>query len=609
MSTLAIAPEAPMSNRTRRQQSPASPRRTPARRRMQWTPMASVAAAVLVVLASVGIWRINTMPDESLPPLAPQVAGITSGDDVALVSATPEATAVEDESSAVSIPIVQHVDEQPFDGPVIWLTTAGEVMYDNGSGEVTTIATGALQVMPQTTNVVKVTKDDPSKDWTDKDGTEYEGHTTTYHHLLNGKTLVDDGSFSSYLGGPNTFGPLTVLTIADAPKEWSIVNFDTMESKSISELTGGQYRSSDSITIAVSEDFSTIAIGTSQYESEASANLMKPSGMPGEVAVISSDLTDTMWVSVPDGMPAVGNISLSPDGSKIALISDDRSVDGSSMTVSVVDTSTNEELLRTEQIDSYPFSNFQWVSNGDAFVVISANSVQRFPIDGSDPTTLLESDGSIRQMPRMFNSELIYLEVSSVDPGVSTPEPTTTELVILNATTGETIHVQGDPWDKGMSLPVTIATNLAPIPVSQDGLTADLVHPLTGEVLSDVVANVDDPMLRPDFEPVEGQAYNRFVPVQTAFGAPVSAVLLADGSMAIITISEDSFVTRAVERPEGSEDMQINLSSDGRYLVIGNSWSIEDSDPVWVLDLSNENAEWKQFDASTPVYFTDATSD
>lgn len=602
MSTLAITPDAPVSNRTRRQQSPASSPRSTRPRRLQWTPLASIAAAALVILASFGTW-VAMQPEGELPPNAPNVSGIAATGDIAEVAATPNATAVDAvaESTMQSVPIVQMVDEQPMDGPVIWVTTTGEVMYDDGM-EVTTIGTNANNVQPQTTNVVKLVLNDPEKDSTDKSGREQQGYTVTYYNLLTGETLVDDGTFSSYLGGPNTFQSPTVLTIADSPGEWSIVNFETMTSASISSLTGGQYRSADPLTVAVSDDFSTIAIGTSIYQSEGSAVLVKQSGASGEVAVIPADLSGASWVSVPEGMHSVNNFLLSPDGSKVAFISTVPSDAGSDVMVSIVDVATNEELVRTDQISSMS-TKFQWVRDGNAFVLITENSVQKYTIGESEPTILLESDGMIQQMPRMVGSDMIYLHVSSTSfDGITTPEPANVELVILNPDTGETIRVQGDPWYQGGSSPVTIQVGLSPIPVSEDGVTAKLVHPLTGEVYPDLVANVEDPMMDPDFDPEEGQPIYFLQTVITSWNSPTSVVELADGTLAVFTTSETSFTARVIQRQEGTENLQLNLSMDGRYLTAGNSWGMEEGDSVWVLDLSDENSTWTQLAPNTTIF-------
>lgn len=606
MSRISISPEAPVSNRTKRQRGLTPPPANFRPKRLKWTPLASIAAAALVIIASFGIWF--TSGNESAPPPqeALQVAGITTGGDIAQADATPDATAVIVETSNRSIPIIQHVDEQPIDGPVIWLTTTGDVMYDDGM-EVTTIATNATNIQSQTTNVIKVISDEPNQDWVDKDGREYEGYTVTYHNLITGESLVDDQSFSSYLGGPNTFGSLMVLTIDDAPRQWSIVNFDTMESKSVEALTGGQYRSSESISVAVSEDHSVVAVGTSQYESEASALLMKASGMPGEVVVVPADLSEATWVSVPEGMPPVANFYLSPDGSRIAFIASDNSRQGSSMTVSVVDVTTNEELTRTEQIDSEMIIHFQWLPTDDGFVIHTRENIQRFTLDGSESTVLFESEDTIDQMPNMIGSDMIYLRVWSAPEGELTPDPESSQLVILNPVTGETITVDGNPWFMGGSYPMTYSTSLAPIAVSKDGVTATLVHPITGESYPDLDANVDDPTMRPDFEPVEGEVFYTLETVRSARSAPVSIVELVDGNLALFTTSADSFEARVVEVPETLSNEQFYLSDDGRHLIAGNSWVLPEGASMWMLDLSDETGEWVQFAPNQTIIFNDVS--
>lgn len=604
MSTLALTPEAPVSNRTRRQQGLSSPSRAARPRRMQWTPLASVAAALLVIVASFGVWQINQPPSE--PPLAPQMAAITSGDDVAQVVATPDATAVVDESGNRSIPIVQHVDEQPMDGPVIWLTNAGDVMYDDGT-EVTTIATEVTSVQPGMPNIIRLSSE--GEETTDREGNPVTPNTLTYYNLLTGETLVDDGSFSSYLGSPDGYGPLDVGTIADAPREWSIVNFETMQSESIAELTGGQFRSSDSITVNIAANHSAVAIGTSQYESEGSAVLMQQSGLPGEVAVIPADLSGATWVAVPDTMPTVNNISLSPDGTALAFISNPFGVEGSTTTISVVDVQSGEEIVRTEPMPRTHGAFFQWIEDDTAFIVVNGTTIERHTLDGSDPTVLLEAEGSLMLMPRIGVTDVLHVMVTSADITISTPEPSTTQFLIINTATGETISIDGEPWFMGTSSPVQYSTSLAPVAVSQDGLTATLVHPITGEEYPDLVADVDDPMSRPDFESEEGVGYYSLETVRYTQAAPISIVQLADGNIAIFTTTQDSFEARLVDVPEELSGQQLYLSPDGRHLIAGNSWSMGEGDTMWVLDLSEETNEWMQLPPDTLIFFADVRED
>ncbi len=598
MSTLAITPERPLSNRTRRSLVAAPQSTTP--RRMRWSPLASVALAALVVLASIGIWRAATYDSGPTPPPAPYVAGLSTTGEPTQLAATPED--VDTTVASRSIPIVQNVDSQPFDGPVIWLTNNGDVMYDDGVNAVKTIATGVTSVQPGMPNILQFTTEGETT--IGKDGNPTGSYTTTYYNLVSGESLVDDGTFSSYLGGPNMYGSLTVLTIADAPNQWSVVNFKTMESRSIAELTGGAFPSQESITVSVADNHSAIAIATSQYESESSSTLMLQSGLPGEVAVIPADFGEPTWVSVPEDMPAVGNISLSPDGTKIAFISSDNFRGGSNMTVSVVDVETGEELVRTQRVESTTFSHFQWVEDGSAFVIVADKTVQKYALDGSDMAILFETEGTINQMPQFGVSNLLHLQVSSEDLTKSTPAPETTQFVILNTETGDTVTVEGNPWYRGASHPVQLSTSLAPVPVSQDGLTAELVHPLTGEVYPGVVANVDDPMMRPDFEPEDGVGYYPLQTVISAHQAPVSAVELADGNLAIVTTTADSFDVRTVERPAGAENLQLGLSPDGRYLLVGPNSGTE-NETQFVLDLTKGNTEWVHRSPDSRIQFVE----
>lgn len=587
MDTLSLAPERPISNRTRRHRATTPVRMIP--KRLRWTPLASVALVAVLVLASIGTWRAATYDNGTTPPLAPHVAGLSTSADTALLAATPESD--EAHAASRSIPIVQNVDTQPMDGPVIWLTNSGDVMYDDGLGAVETITTGVSFIKPGMPNILQFTTEGETT--IGKDGNPVGSYTTTYYNLVSGESLVDDGTFSSYLGGTNMYGPLTVLTIADAPGQWSIVNFETMESRSIAELTGGAFPSQESITVSVADNHSAIAVATSQYESESSSTLMLQSGLPGEVAVIPADLSEPTWVSVPEGMPAVGNISLSPDGTRVAFISADNFRGGSNMTVAVVDVVTGEQLVRTQRVESTTFSNFQWVEDGGTFVIVTDKAVQKYALDGSDMTILFKTDGTINQMPQFGVSNILHLQVSSEDLSITTPRPETTQFVILNTETGETVTVEGKPWYLGASHPVQLSTSLAPIPVSQDGRTAVLVHPITGESDPALIADVYDPLADPNFDPETAEPVPFVQPVVTAQEASVSVVTLADGTLAVLTTTTKSMDTRAIEIPEGAAGKQLQLSPDGEYLLAGAAWESQgEGDSYYTLDLTDPNTEW-----------------
>lgn len=599
MSTLALTPEAPVSNRTKRQQGHYSPPRAPKPRRMQWTPLASIAAAALVIIASFGVWF--TSGNDSAPPPEPrQVAGIVPTGDIAQAPATPEATAVVDESGNRSIPIIQHVDEQPMDGPVIWLTNAGDVMYDDGT-EITTIATEVQAVMAGSPNIIQLVT--VGEETTDREGNPVTPQVLNYYNVLTGESFVDDGSFSSYLGSPDSFGALQVLTIADAPHQWSVVNFETMQTESIADLTGGQFRSSESITVNTAPDHSAIAIGTSQYESEGSAILMHQSGLPGEVAVIPADLNGVTWVKVPDDMPTVNNISLSPGGMALALISNPFHDEGASTVISIIDVESGEEIVRTEPFEKTRMAFFQWVEDGEAFIAVNGATIERYALDGSEPTVLLEADGSLMLMPRMDIPDVLHVMVTSSDLTTAKADPASTQFVILNTASGETTTVEGEPIFRGLSSPVQFITTLAPVPVKQEDGSRTLVHPVTGEVFGQLEQHDSGTPVASDANVLEVPR----TPVTSAAQAPVSVVRASDRTIQVFNTTTEGFDVDEIDLPGDIDISKLYLSPDGRYLIAGDSpGRVVESDSGWaILDLNNPDSGWKQSNGGQMLTFVE----
>ncbi|HWV35759.1 MAG TPA: hypothetical protein VNZ55_09000, partial [Thermomicrobiales bacterium] len=118
----------------------------------------------------------------------------------------------------------------------------------------------------------------------------------------------------------------------------------------------------------------------------------------------------------------------------------------------------------------------------------------------------------------------------------------------------------------------------------------NIVDPRTGEPLMTAEGTAD---VSPVTQDANGQMRLRELDI-VADDAPVSAVLLEDGTIATFDLSGNEPVIES--RPGAPEEASgtIRLSPDGTVLIAGQgTWKGEDG-PWWSLDLTNPDAEWVQ---------------
>lgn len=310
MNTLALAPVAPVSNRTKRERGIAA---APVRR-TRWTPLASIAAALLVIAASVGFWSMlgsDGQPPRTTTREAPQLAAFVP------VPATPVATAIYDTASCpgigdAAVTVLEEGDEVDADAEdvLVWLSDGGTVTARCPGGEEIVLAEGMNYL--QVTNLRQIVAY----------GQMNELHSARiYHHLGLGKTITDIWSLTPTVHNSGPFmGYTKAIISAKDSSQWSIANFETMEEITLEEAAGVRIHSSQSISVAMSGDGHTaIAIAVSMYETEGSASLLRILGAPGDVVVVSSDFSQSHWLTLPDSLPGATNIRLSNDGAELTF--------------------------------------------------------------------------------------------------------------------------------------------------------------------------------------------------------------------------------------------------------------------------------------------------
>ena len=543
--------------------------------RMAWTGAANIALAVMLLVAAFGAWRVyddsfggrGNTPGEGRYALAPLVA-------------TPEATPAPSNAISAcdfsrSVPIYSGVDSPQADGAVLYITSSGDLTLACPE-ESEPIVLSHNVVMASATPVPGVVQIQmPNGNTTD----------VVMMNVITGEWIqLNPATFSSYLGDMNGGRTLQVSTVVDSPTEWSLINLETMRSATLSELTGAKFPASHSITVATALNGKGVAVAFSEYKSEGSSTLARSYGAQGDVAVISNDLETVHWVTVPADFPMVTNLSLSPDASKLAIVSDLTTFDDPTPNtmISIIDVTSDEEIARTDLFTAPGSAFLQWAEDGNAMVYATANTVYRLEFAaGATPTELYVSDGTLMLMPATTQPNLVR-----VDETISENE---SNLIILTTDSDDVVKVEGKPWFRGTTPVMHWTEELAPILVKPNdpaGMT-QIVDPVTGQPMMDAI---DAPPLSTPSP--EQQTWWPQELVTTATDAPVSIVDPGNGDLMVIDLAGESPSSHPIPTTPGDGSGRLRLSPDGTTLIAGQgTWEGEDG-PWWSLDLTNPDAEW-----------------
>lgn len=568
----AVAPMATAtSSRTRpRHTKPAS------FQRMAWSGVANVALALVLLLAGFGAFRAFA---GELPFGGSNGPGADNGNAAyAQLATLPAATAEPENASTAcvfseSVPIYSGVDSPPVDGTVLYTTSSGDLTL-TCPDEPQPIVLSHTVAMASATNAPGVVQ------------IQIPNGTTTDVVMMNVMTRewiqLNPGTFSSYLGDANMGGALQIFPVVGSPDAWSLLNLETMQSATLADLTGAKFPASAHITVATAANNAGIAVSLSQYRTEGSATLAPAYGAEGDVAVIGDDLETVHWVSVPADFPEVTNISLSPDASQLALVSNLTSYEEptANTTISVIEVATGEEIVRSDPFIAPAGAFFQWAENGNAITYITDSTAYRLELEpDAIATELYASDGTLMLMPATTQSNLLHLKEQTSDGNAN--------LVILETDTGDVVTVAGDPWFRGTTPVMHWTDQLHPIVVvTSDGW--NIVDPRTGESLMTPAGSADTSPVTQD---EDGQMRLRQLDI-VAQQAPVSAVMLEDSTIATFELRGAEPTIAAWPAPPEDASGQIRISPDGSALIAGQgTWEGEEG-PWWSLDLTNPDAEW-----------------
>lgn len=600
MSTLAIAPEAPVSNRTRRQQSPASSRRTPARRRMQWTPMASVAAAVLVVLASIGIYVAATYESPTPPPSAPrQVAGIAPVPGETLQLATPEEMYACD--FAEDMPIISATEQLPIEGTyLVWQTGGDLILRCDEEPEDIVIASGINQAGPVENIPGMVTVYQLEEGSTDfADGTSTYINVSTGQSFTTSNVYNENPGFTQFSFGEHQAGPF--LFVNDEDGFLVVLDTRTMTSTPIGELFGEGSPKSFNLIAAMSEDESKLAIMLGDQDAANSGASSMPAlrasdtGAEGDILLLNTHSGETSWHTLPTvEAEVITGISLSPDASRIAVTVAPQG-DASRMTtdarIMMVDTEDGSVVTETRSFKAFDLVSI-WTDRG--LVLQAGKEILLIPANGDELSVLYAQEDSATTISRMM---------PTLDPNVIVAQSVYCEgecrlaeanvgVVSINVETGESERYLGQnvavmTWAEKANLLLMVDPSV----VAPDTTTYTVIDPVSGEVVA-------------EFDGIPGIGLvERQMPLIGAKSIGISAdgqtLVVSIGMKYMIELKSDGteHSARLLPVPErwsaadsGNPTASIFLSPDGTTLSAMSQ--NDEARTRYLLDLADPLSEW-----------------
>lgn len=562
--------------------------------------MASIAAAMLVVLASVGIWRINTMPNDSLPPLAPQVAGIVSGDDIAMQVATPAPKYACDFSQ--DIPIIPDVNEIPIDGTVLYIDNRGD-HSENPTGDLMLRCEGEPEDVVLASDVKSVGPAEgmPGIVATYAPG-DGESTTLTYINITTGDSFVAGSSNADHGFAQSTWDTYfsgSYLFVND--KDGLLVALDTrtMTASTIVELFGEGIPESFNLIHGSSKDNSLLALAVAVAEplTDGTMALSTPhagdTGAEGDILLLDSETQETNWLTIPGDDAYIQALIPSPDGSMVAVVLGNGDATSSQASVILFSNVDGEVLAESDTFES-PNVETLWSDSG--LVIQSRSDLLLLPSDGSDTVILYSMEGSDTLhglKPTMDPNVVVVIStICSGECSLTDPE-TDAGVTSINVATGETIRFEGVNaayLDWGSA--ITLLLMVDPTITYPDPATYTAIDPVSGDVVA-------------EFTDVPGIA---LVPRQRPI---IGAQSISTSESGIVTVVSIGLTNMFELRSDGTTHSSRRLPAPGNWDFGDSGWDLtgvvavspqgtklfsagqEDEGRFrYILDLTDPNAEW-----------------
>jgi hypothetical protein len=579
--------------------------------RMMWTGAANLALAVLIVAALFGAWRglqdsggpsdLATLPAITLQESTPQ--STTPGANVA-AAATPITAC--DLSGDIPLAPDMTNDEPPFAMTSLYVVHAdptsgdprGVLRLGCPGQESVTLAENVTSVWagpwPGTVGIVTMPPgvEDPA------------AATTSFVDVRTGRMVrfgVDTGAMqlTHTVGSPWVFGPSP-----DDSATLAVADLRTMEIQPLAEVIGVAVPADAILLASTPANDGTLAIGFAHPYSESadSGTLQQAQEADGDLAILGNSSADARWIDVPDSLPRIGAISLSPDGTHAAVTSmGEGGLASESYRYGLIDLAGGSLAGQSGDISSGDNPSVAWVQEGSAIAYLANSRLETLAIDGGgQPAVAFEADSQLYSLKTTWNPDVVVASTHRDHGSDASATETEQDMVYsVDISTGAVHEFTG----LDASATVGWITDASALVMYQwedanpESTTYIVFDPVTGDQIGEIA----------DAPPVQVSERTRptLGPNSSTISADGTAEVIALGTQHIyaFVVGDGGLTMSRIESPEGmlSESFltaTIFLSPDGSLLSL--TGDEDEGRTRYMTSLDDPESGWTGFENIVP---------
>lgn len=555
-------------------------------RRVRWSPLASVAAAILLVMVGIGTWY--TQDNHRTPPDPYQYAAMApiSGNRLQLATPTDHYSC----DFSKDMPILESDSNLPVGGTVLYYQSGGSLMlHCDGQAEDIVLAEGVFSVSP----VDGI--EGLARLQFDSDGREIEFLNVFTGQSFTTRAPSTEDGFLQQSAGDMVQGRFLLVNDYDG----KLIALDTtsMEPLVIEDLFGDKLPETFTVQIASTDDGSLLAMipfnpirGEQDFRSVAIRG--NEIGNPGDILMIDTNTGDTSWLTIPGEDAHLVSMTLSPGGSTVGIfIASPDDPNSRESYVMAINTRDGSVIAQTGYFQAFNYRSV-WTKAG--LVVQMDDDLSLISIVDSDVRELYHFDSAGTDLGGLqitMDPNVVIVESIACD-GECRRKESNVGVTAVNVETGEHTRFMGQnvayiDWVDQTNLLLMMDPGI----FSPDVDTAIVIDPVSGETVT-------------TFENMPGIGY---VENQRPTIGPVSIDTQAQGTVTVVAISTQNLIElrsdgttstarllpvpgRWAENPDAHGRANIILSPNGQTLSL--SVEGDEAQSRFLLDLSDADAEW-----------------
>jgi hypothetical protein len=527
---------------------------------------------------------------EGTPPAGEQVSPTV------VDIATPDSTSTCDLTA--DLPIFSHTADVEFEGTALRLNEDGQLILSCAADpDGTVVASNVTAVSPfDWPGMVTITLD----------AIQVDQPRLAVLDLATGKIVeVGHRPGSMQLDMFHELdSPWVVAPALDNPQDWSITDLRTMETRLLSEYTGGTLPFEVSLLTSSNGSAGSIAIAVADPENELQYTVIpNDSELPGAVLILDDSFEASRWIPTPEFTVGLTNPMLTPDGEYLAFktgFSDDDP--GADSTYVIVQTSDGAIVAESPLSDD-PDSNALWASDSSGLLFAQGPTLSLLSVTpGQEPKVLFEqpTPGELGNLKSTYDPDVFLVDRTMTEDLVDEVAAGIEQHVYsVNVVTGEVITFDG--WDASANTwpPETDTRFLVmyePVLPATETTTYHVFDAVTGEAIG-------TPFEAPN---VLSEQFSL---------QPTSVTSTEDGRVEVFGFNSQSvYLMQTVNGVDdvtlmpplpGDESLPVGLelSPDGSYLSLRTQ--VDGTSAYWLLDLEADTASWIEVaaDGDTTSYY------